>query len=60
MITTAHKPDPARRTTSDDVWPLRGPDGKPLWKSHKGRVTQSMINEYGSFAAAKAALEQKK
>ena len=53
----AHKPDPNRRTTSDSVWPLRGLDGRPVWKSHKGRVTQSMVNAYGSYAAARAAME---
>jgi hypothetical protein len=44
-----------------DIWvsdfdPIVTIDGKPAHKAFVGRVTQSMIEKHGSFAAARNAL----
>lgn len=40
--------------------PIVTVDGKPAHKTFFGRVTQSMIEKHGSYAAARQALEQEK
>lgn len=40
----AHRPDPARRTSPDTVWPLRGADGL-TWAERKANRVKETTNE---------------
>lgn len=43
-----------KRNAPDSTYPLRGIDGR-TWAERGGFVTQAMIDQQGSYAAARAA-----
>lgn len=54
MKTSQIAPMGQRRNAPDSIYPLRGLDGR-TWAERGGFVTQSMIDQHGSYAAARAA-----
>ena len=54
MQTPQIAPYGRKRNAPDSIYPLRGADGR-TWAERGGFVTQAMIDQHGSYAAARAA-----